>query len=116
MLPIPGIWLRVGAAAIVCAFIGFHIYGDNRVKRELEQTRHELAQTKAELELEHQKLMQVTRDRDEVSQKISEAEKQNEKIRAELNSSVTKIRQQKPPVDCAKLGKWLVDNKADLKW
>lgn len=115
-LPFPSLYLKLAGAAVVAIAIGLHVVSDRHTLNELHNTQIELAQTQAKLKDMEDKLLQATRDRDQVKEKLDEAAKMNEKVRADLDVSLKKLRSQKPPVDCTKLGHWLVDNKDDLKW
>ena len=118
-LPFPSLYLKLAGVAIVALAIGFHVWGDKRTQVKLEQTQAELVQTQSKLKQAEDNLIAATRARDEVQDAVNQAEKEKTKIKEDLEVSLKKLRAQKPPVapaECKILGKWLVDNKDDLKW
>lgn len=117
MFPLsPLSYVKLAGAGILAIAVAVHLFHDRRVKRDLEQTRAELVSTQNELARVKDELVHATRARDQVTAALKDAEQQSQQIRIDANKAIETMRAKKPPTDCNKLNKWLVDNKSDLKW
>ena len=114
--PSTNAYLKLAGAAAVVAFLVFHWFGDQRAALKLQQAETKLEQVSKDLAVTKEQLVVVTRTRDELTDKLDQASKDVEKIQENLDVTLSFLAKQKPPADCTKLGKWLVDNKGDLKW
>ena len=47
---------------------------------------------------------------------LVEAEANRSKIRADLDATLRKLRNQKPPIECKAAVEWSIQNKGDLQW
>ena len=82
----------------------------------MEQTQAELIATQQALKAAEENLIQATKARDEYLKSNQEAQAARDKIQADLQVTLSKLRKQKPPTECKAAIDWAVQNKDDLKW
>lgn len=116
MFPLPSLYLKLAGAAIVALIIGWHFWGDYRVNHKLAETQEQLVSTQHNLKVAEENLIAATKARDEYLKAGQEAEAARVKIKADLQVTLTKLKKQKPPVECKAAIDWAVQNKDDLKW
>ena len=116
MFNLPSLYLKLAGAALVALIIGWHFWGDYRVNHKLEQVQAELVATKQDLKIAEENLVAATKARDEYLKAGQEAQAAREKIQADLQVTLTKLKKQKPPTECKAAIDWAVQNKDDLKW
>jgi uncharacterized protein YlxW (UPF0749 family) len=61
-------------------------------------------------------LVEVTASKQELTSAIASANSARNVIQAQLQSTLSKLRSQKPPQECASAITWSVDQKADMDW
>lgn len=61
-------------------------------------------------------LEQATQSRDALAASVTKSNAQRAAIQTQLNASLTKLRQQKPPSECKAAVDWAVENRGDLAW
>lgn len=116
MFGLPTLYLKLAGAAVIAAVLGWHLFGDWRVKHTLEQTQLELANYKVQYKQLEDQFVQATKDRDSYKKAGEEADAARAKVRADLDVTLKKLRAQKPPTECKAAIDWAVQNRDDLKW
>lgn len=75
-----------------------------------------LRQKEEEVGLLRQQVEDLSTQRSEVESALRLAEIERNRIRSDLNRTLSKMRAQKPPLECKDAIGWAVDNKGDLAW
>lgn len=116
MLPIPSLYLKLAAGAAVLAVLGFHFYGDHQTAKALEQARSDISILTEQKRVLQEQLITVTGDKKALDKRLTEADLERQKVRADLNVTLKKLRAQKPPTECKAAVEWAIENKGDLAW
>lgn len=113
---LPSLYIKLIGAAIVLAAIAWHVFGDLRLKSSLEQAQVDMASLRADkLNLETQ-LLKATQSAAQLDDAVKVAEAARSKVQADLQVTLKKLRNQKPPTECKAAVDWAIENKGDLKW
>ena len=76
----------------------------------------QLIQKEEEMSLLRTQVENLSMARSALDAALRQAEADRDKIRGDLQATLRKLRNQKPPVECKAAVEWAVDNKGDLKW
>lgn len=75
-----------------------------------------ITQQRAQISALSKQLDDISTQRNTIEDALRRAETERNEIRSELAKTLTKLRTQKPPVDCKAAVDWAVENKGDLQW
>lgn len=115
MFPVPKLWLYIGAATIITAILGTHLFNDRRTKLKLEETRVQLVQSQERLKKTEDMLLEATRSREQFQQQAKVADEAREQVRKDLQQKLDKVRVQPAPAECKEAVKWVKKHRELLK-
>lgn len=97
------------------ALIGAAYYV-NHLHSVIDVQRTDLAQARGENERLSASVQQLSMERAELDERFRKAQEARADIQRDLDATLRKLRNQKPPVDCNAAVQWAVERKGDLEW
>ena len=113
---LPNLYIKLIGAAIICALIGGGFWYVSSLRSDLAESRTRVTELEGKFQRSQDDLKQATADKAALDAKLAEADAARAKVQADLQVTLRKLRNQKPPVECKAAIDWAVDNKDDLKW
>jgi len=114
MLQLP--LIKLAAAGILLAALAAFYLHYRGLKSDLFDAHTQVSLLNEQVRSVNEALRETTQSRDELKSNLSAAEITRAKVQADLQTTLRKLRNQRPPTECKAALDWAVDNKDDLKW
>lgn len=110
------LYIKLIFAVIAVIALGSGVAYVMKLQDELEAKKTAYTELEGKFNRSQEDLLQATTSKDALVQATVEATKERTRIQVELNATLSKLRMQKPPVECKAAVDWAIENKHDLSF